>query len=54
MIFPALAGRNRRAVKLGGLVLLPVVFGVLVVAPYLRAVGRATETLQIERDLLAR
>lgn len=54
MIFPTLAGRNRRAVKLGALVLLPAVFGVLVVAPYLRAVGRATETLQIERDLLAR
>lgn len=50
----ALSARDRRALRLGMLVLLPVLVLSLVVRPYLRALALARQELAAQRVLLAR
>jgi hypothetical protein len=56
MKFPALrlSPRDRRAVRIGGMLLLPVLAVLLVVLPYLGALAAAREELRMQRGLLVR
>ncbi|HEU4628955.1 MAG TPA: type II secretion system protein GspM [Gemmatimonadaceae bacterium] len=49
-----LSDRDRRALRLGALVLLPALLWVWAVRPYLDALGAARDRLAIEREALAR
>lgn len=51
---PALSPRDRRALLLGGLVLVPALFWSAAGAPYVRATRAAVDRLAAERDLLER
>jgi hypothetical protein len=51
---PNLSPRDRRALLLGGALLVPALFFVLVVSPYLDALGTARERLEQDRAVLRR
>jgi len=54
MRIPKLSSRDRRALTIGAVVLVPALAWTLVVAPYLRSVEAASERLAAEREVLRR
>ncbi|HEV2148328.1 MAG TPA: GspMb/PilO family protein [Longimicrobiaceae bacterium] len=54
MTWPALSARDRRALRLGALLLVPALLWVFAVGPYLRALDQAETRLEAERSLLLR
>ena len=54
MTWPTLGARDRRALRLGGLVLVPALLLALVVLPWARALAGARDDLATQRALLAR
>lgn len=54
MRMPALSARDRRALLLGSLLLIPGLFWILAARPYMRSLDDVSERLTAERDLLAR